>query len=94
MHSIEELRGRRFGRLVVLDEGPRVKSPSGCYTNRTVKCHCDCGTELIVRCSNLLAGRTHSCGCLRDEKSRQRLKARWAEREKDGHEKKRVPHGG
>lgn len=47
--------GRRFGQIVVLS-----RAESGGYRWR---CLCDCGTVTIVHGSNLVAGRTRSCGC-------------------------------
>lgn len=63
--------GERYGMLVVIarvQDGPR----------RQVRflCRCDCGKEIEVLASNLRAGKTKSCGCLRRE--RMRLAARTA----------------
>lgn len=56
--------GTRFGRwTVVLDDGPRA-----------VACRCDCGTERDVCRSTLKAGVTNSCGCLKVERQRARIK--------------------
>jgi len=52
------LQGRRFGRLLAVQEMPRV---SGSYINYT--CLCDCGNEKLVKGYSLLSG-TKSCGCL------------------------------
>lgn len=52
--------GQRFGRLVV-----RERLVRGLYL-----CDCDCGAESRVRGYNLRAGRTQSCGCLRDDRVR------------------------
>lgn len=54
----QPLQGRRFGRLTVLSfDGNR----GGKYYWR---CQCDCGREAVVAQTNLLRGRTKSCGCL------------------------------
>lgn len=53
----EDMVGRRFGMLTVI--GP-AESGGG---NRRWLCRCDCGTTLTVWQSNLLGGRTKSCGC-------------------------------
>lgn len=55
---MQDITGRRFGRLKVL-------SYSGNYK---WKCVCDCGTIKDIRKSDLISGRTTSCGCLRSEK--------------------------
>ena len=57
----EDLRGRRFGRLVALEIASR--SPSRWL------CHCDCGKEHVVVATLLKNGKCRSCGCLRREVS-------------------------
>lgn len=55
MKQIEDLTGRRFGRLVVLEyvgNGKRL-------------CQCDCGETVEVEGSALKTGRIASCGCSR-----------------------------
>lgn len=56
------LTGRRFGRLVVIEEAPRPSKYVRCWS-----CRCDCGTIKTVAQGNLLQSRIHSCGCLHDE---------------------------
>lgn len=51
------IRGKRYGRLVVLDN----------LSKGRCQCRCDCGKQTIVRRKHLVAGRTKSCGCLRSE---------------------------
>ena len=53
--------GKRFGRLVVVEEIIINHS-----THR-YKCLCDCGNEHIVQKSHLLNGCVKSCGCLAEE---------------------------
>lgn len=52
-----DLTGRRFGKLVVIEQaehaGDRIQW----------RCVCDCGTESVVRASSLTRGKTKSCGC-------------------------------
>lgn len=56
-----DLTGQRFGRLVALQtEG---KYAAGFKW----RLRCDCGVEIVAIGSNVRAGRTRSCGCLRDE---------------------------
>lgn len=60
--------GQRFGRLVLLRPiGPRASSRTWSWLAR-----CDCGTEKIVRPSDLMRNRdgTKSCGCLAREDAR------------------------
>ncbi len=54
----EKVVGRRFGRLTVIEELP----------GRNCLCRCRCGRTTVKRLKHLVAGRTQSCGCLRDEK--------------------------
>ena len=58
--QVENLTGRRFGRLVVVEfAGVRDRKA-------TWLCHCDCGNSHIVRSNCLKKGATKSCGCLKD----------------------------
>ena len=75
LHVADELiRGvnlcdQRFGRLIAVDpycvRGKQYKSQWICI--------CDCGNETVVYTSNLVGGRTRSCGCLVEEIQRERL---------------------
>ena len=55
MSKIENITGRRFGRLVAGE----------CVDGRYFLCRCDCGVEKRVRKDHLVHGRTVSCGCAR-----------------------------
>lgn len=61
-HDIDDLTGERFGRLVVV--GLDSKDQRG---QTHWLCECDCGNEVVVRRSNLISGKTKSCGCIRRE---------------------------
>ncbi len=52
-----DLKGQRFGRLVVLEEDELDK-----WGHTRWKCICDCGTETIVNGSHLRKDGTKSCG--------------------------------
>ena len=54
----KNMAGKRFGRLVALEEAGKGKQ--GAYLWR---CRCDCGRETIVSGSHLRSGHTRSCGC-------------------------------
>lgn len=54
-----DLRGQRFGQLIVSDFVETGKRKS--HWN----CQCDCGNTVIVIADNLVAGNTKSCGCLK-----------------------------
>lgn len=61
--------GKRFGRLVVIAEGPVLK-PHG----RRWICQCDCGNSgFVVRQMCLRNGSTKSCGCATKERARSRI---------------------
>jgi hypothetical protein len=64
MAKANELTGRRFGRLAVIERAENDKSGKTMW-----RCRCDCGNEMVVVGQNLLIGRTLSCGCLRRERA-------------------------
>lgn len=67
-HKID-LTGDRYGRLLVLK-----KSERKAILNRTIYiCLCDCGTICETQRANLVNRTTNSCGCLNQEKRRDRL---------------------
>lgn len=61
MRQRQDYRGRRYERLVVVAEA----EPRG--SRRRLACRCDCGGTIEVYASNLVGGKTRSCGCLRRE---------------------------
>lgn len=66
----ENIIGQRFNRLVVVrDDGTRS-------TKGDIKwlCQCDCGKQIHALGYRLKRGLTKSCGCLNDEKRRERFK--------------------
>ncbi len=63
---INNLTGRRFGRLEVRSQSGRT--PSG---NVIWNCACDCGSSKTAAGSHLLRGNTKSCGCFRREHARE-----------------------
>ena len=72
----EDLTGRRYGRLLVLEQAEPLLS--FCRKRPQWLCLCDCGKTVVVLASNLKAGATISCGCyskeVRDSHSRQTTK--------------------
>ena len=62
---IQDLTGKRYGRLVVLAPAEPLLS-SGRKRARCL-CQCDCGNTVVVLASNLKAGITTSCGCYSKE---------------------------
>lgn len=67
--KIKNLKGLRFGRLLVIEmvlSGTKLLYPK----NRAVwKCLCDCGNERIVLGNYLVKGYSKSCGCHTKERS-------------------------
>jgi hypothetical protein len=56
--------GKRFGRLIVLEDAPSViiGITKPCKSTRSL-CACDCGNRIIIPNHNLRIGCTKSCGC-------------------------------
>ena len=65
MSALKDLTGQRFGRWTVLNRAG--SSRRGRTVSSLWYCQCDCGQVQIVRGDNLRAGKSRSCGCLRDE---------------------------
>lgn len=63
----KSLVNQRFGRLTILERVENNKFGHVCY-----RCRCDCGTEVIVDATNLRNGNTNSCGCYKNELTKQR----------------------
>jgi predicted RNA-binding Zn-ribbon protein involved in translation (DUF1610 family) len=60
------LKGRKFGYLIVIERSKDYESPSG---NKQTRWLCKCENdenEIVVLASNLLKGNTKSCGCLNE----------------------------
>lgn len=69
----KDITGERYGRLVVVALAGRRGDKGGMFW----RCRCDCGNEKIISGSDLRKGAIRSCGCLRDEKAKERLKEQW-----------------
>jgi len=70
-NKIKDIRGERFGRLVVASFS-HVATHNG--RNAMWSCLCDCGNTSIVDSGALRSGSTQSCGCLGSETSRKLIK--------------------
>jgi hypothetical protein len=57
--SCDGLIGRRFNKLTIVDVYWKGE------TRSMARCLCDCGTETVVRISQLIYGAVFSCGCLK-----------------------------
>lgn len=59
MGKIQNLSGRRFGKIIVIDRNFAVQKKNA---HAMWNCVCDCGEKIIARSNNLLNGHTSSCG--------------------------------
>lgn len=59
---VEDLTGRKFGKLTVLCRAEDHLNPNGTKYIMWL-CRCECGNETIVRATSLKSGHTISCGC-------------------------------
>ena len=62
----EDLTGKRFGRLTVIEQAEDHVSKSGNHYAKW-KCQCDCGNTVCVDGYKLKSGNTKSCGCYMSE---------------------------
>lgn len=63
--SVINLTGRQFGKLTVVARGENSRAKKARWI-----CRCDCGLNTLVVSSDLLAGKTRSCGCAKPGESR------------------------
>lgn len=68
MTARKNLVGERFGRLVVIKFAGISRNQKS-----TFMCRCDCGNETVVIGGNLCSGIAKSCGCLRNQRTRERM---------------------
>ena len=66
VRKIQDLTGKKFGRLIVIAQAESYRKPSGQVVTRWI-CRCKCGNKVIVRATNLKIGNTNSCGCLKSD---------------------------
>lgn len=82
MGKFEDLTGKKFNRLTVLELAERNSSGQIQW-----KCRCDCGNIVFATTSYLKSGHTKSCGCLNKEKASNRLKSKKFVNAKDKYRK-------
>ena len=71
MRKRTDLTGKRFGRLTVIEYVGKDDNGSILWL-----CSCDCGKTSHKRASDLLQGKSQSCGCLKREMVIKKNKAR------------------
>jgi hypothetical protein len=76
---VKDITGKIFGRLTVIGQAGRTELYRVLW-----HCRCECGKEKIALSKTLLNGMTRSCGCLREETTRNRSIKHGASQ---GHEK-------
>ena len=64
MGRVNDLTGRTFGRLTVLERAENTKRGTARW-----KCKCECGSIITIRGDALSRGITVSCGCYKKEKA-------------------------
>lgn len=69
-HAIKSYKGRRFGKLKILDEYKRINKKTYWL------CRCDCGNLKFIKTDSLVDGSTKSCGCLNDKVRRDTIRNR------------------
>ena len=72
--------GNKYGKLTVISE-----SKEKLYGNRTgYVCLCDCGNKIITTSDSLKGGNTKSCGCYKEETTKQNFEGYINKNAKDG----------
>lgn len=67
--ELENLKGRRFGKLTVLEQMEERSK----YGSVLWMCRCDCGKNVIRPTKNLLGSKNHSCGCSKETRKPENL---------------------
>lgn len=65
----ENLQGRKFGRLKVIEAAPPVVYSDG-RARTAWRCICDCGKQHVVTAFNLKSGHIISCGCAKSDRNK------------------------
>ncbi len=58
MSAFQDLTGRKFGRLTVIEQGETLGG------RVAWSCCCECGSRTVVRATDLRSGKSKSCGCV------------------------------
>lgn len=85
MATFDNLVGRMFNRLKVIERAPDYVQPNGHHKTQYVcECSCPAHTRIIVKATHLKDGHCQSCGCLNSELAAKRLADRDRARAKHG----------
>lgn len=77
VRKILDLVGIRIGRLVVVSTAPdrvKIRKDRPDSVSAYWNCLCDCGKSVEVRQDAVVAGKSNSCGCLRDDVAKNNVK--------------------
>ena len=78
MLPTQDLKGRRFGKLVVTSFAGYFPASIGAPLMAVWVCKCQCGNVKRIQATNLISGNTRSCGCLRHQKKAEKhLYQKW-----------------
>ena len=66
-----DLTNKKFGRWTIISSAGSIGEKGN--KKKMWRCRCECGNERIVSGSNLKAGITNSCGCLKNEQAKKRM---------------------
>lgn len=69
MGRVKDLKGKKFGRLTVIEQQGINKNRKALWL-----CVCDCGNSVVLASTALVSNNAKSCGCLRKEKTSERVK--------------------
>ena len=72
---MEDILNQKFGNLTVVSLHESIKNIGYRGSTHVYNCLCDCGNLSQVRRGNLKNGHTRSCGCIRGEFHREKMRA-------------------
>jgi len=90
MRQRKPLIGQQYGHWLIIAEAPD-KLYENKHTNydsnrmvhhRIVVARCRCGTTRSVHAANLITGNSKSCGCMKSQIQREKMKQFWAKAKK------------
>lgn len=70
MFKVDDLTGKKFGYLTVIERAPNHIRPSG-YKEVMWKCRCDCEKEVVRSAKGLKRYNRCSCGCMKSTVTRE-----------------------
>ena len=77
--NVNDLTGKKFGKLTVLKRDGKTKNDNALWL-----CRCDCGNEVTARGTSLRRGEIVSCGCSKNEQIQHARKVLTKDKTVDG----------